>query len=111
MANVLKSLSPAVIDVTDAFVEYYQVPSATNFVVSMLHIANVTSSAATVSICLTGTSGTPTAANAILWDVSIAANDVLEILKGDVWPTGTELHIKASANSTITVKVSGIEQS
>jgi 2-keto-4-pentenoate hydratase len=78
----------------------------------MLHICNVTGSAQTLRLCLVPNGGTPTSANAILWDFSIAANDVQELLKGDIWQDGSgtaTLQAQASANTSVNIKLAGIE--
>jgi len=103
MANTLKPL--ATYQVTDSFSTVYTVPGATTFTVSMLHICNTSASAVTVRICIGGQA----VGNALMWDFSIAANDVVELLKGDMWLTGTTLQVKASLTNVVTLKLAGIE--
>ncbi len=110
MANTQKSVP--VTQLTTSMSTLYTLPSSTNFTVTMLHICNVTGSAATVRLCLVPNGGSPTAANAILWDFSIAANDVQELLKGDIWIDGAgpaTIQAQASANTSINIKLAGIE--
>jgi hypothetical protein len=89
MADVLKNI-PAQ-QLTTGFVDLYEVPVDTTFAVGMIHVANTTAS------------------NALLWDFTLNARDVIEFGKGDVWEEGYTLQGMSGTASAITVKVSGIE--
>ena len=103
MANSLKPV--AVYAITDSMTTVYTVPGATTFTVSMLHLCNTSASAVTVRVCIGGSSST----NALMWDYSIAAKDTVELLKGDMWATGTTLQVSASLTNVVTLKLAGIE--
>lgn len=109
MANALKPV--AVTQLTGSMATIYTVPALTTFTVSMLHLVNTTTAAATVRVCVVPTGGSALQSNAIMWDFSITANDVLEILKGDIWAAGTTLQASTGTASAINVKLSGIETS
>ena len=107
MANTLKAVD--VVQLTTSFSTVYTVPASTKFTVAMLHICNTTSGAVTIRVCVVPNAGSPSASNAILWDFSVAANDVLEIFKGDIWGVGVTLQALAASNTSINLKLSGIE--
>lgn len=109
MANSLKAVDVVQIAVSPTFTTVYTVPSATKFTVSMLHLCNTTSSPVTVRVCVVPNAGSPTAANAVMWDFSVAANDILELFKGDIWGAGVTLQANASAGTAVNIKLSGIE--
>lgn len=107
MANTLKAV--AALELTGTFQTVYTVPAVTKFTCAIIHIANTTSSAKTVQVCIVPSAGSPTAANALLWDFSIAANDFIEFGKGDIWLADATLQAKASASSAVVLKLAGIE--
>lgn len=109
MGNVLKAID--IVQLGTGFSTYYTVPGATKFTVSMLHLHNTTSSAVTVQVCAVPTAGSPTQATALLWNFSLLGNDVLEILKGDIWTPGTTLQALAGTGSAVNLKMAGIESS
>jgi hypothetical protein len=107
MANTLKPV--AVAELTAAFTTLYTVPGATKFTVGQLHLVNASPSAKTVRVCVVPSAGSPLQSNAILWDFSIAANDFIELAKGDIWDTGVTLQALASAGTSVNVKLAGVE--
>ena len=106
MANSLKCVN--IVQLGTSFSTIYTVPGSTNFTVSMLHLVN-TGSASTVDVCVVPSGGTAQQSNAIMWQQTITINDVLEILKGDIWNTGTTLQARAQTGSAINLKLAGIE--
>ncbi len=109
MANTLKPV--AVVELTAAFQTIYTVPASTSFTAAVLHLVNASGAAKTVDVCLVPAAGSPLQANAILWQFSIGANDFVELAKGDIWPTGSTLQARASAGTSVNLKLSGIESS
>lgn len=109
MGNVLKTVDVA--QLTGSFATIYTVPGATQFTVTMLHLVNTSGVVVTVRICLVPSAGSPTQSNALFWDFSLAANDVLEVLKGDIWAAGSTLQALAGTTAVINIKLSGIETS
>lgn len=107
MSNTLTST--VVTQLTTGFQTIYTVPGSTTFSLSQMHFCNTTNAPVTVRVCIVPSAGSPAQANAILWDYSIAANDILEIMKGDVWTTGVTCQALAGGGSAINMKVSGIQ--
>ena len=107
--NVLKTTG--VVALTSGVATVYTVPVSTFFTVAMLHLANTSGSAATVRIYLVPNAGSPSAANGIVWDLSIDANDVLEMMKGDIWTAGDTIQALCSPTGAVTLKLGGIETS
>jgi hypothetical protein len=78
-------------------------------VVSRIHLANTTGGAITVRICTVLPGGTPTQANALLWDYSIAANAYVEFGKDLVLLWGVSLQASASVGASVTLTFAGQE--
>lgn len=107
MANSLKCVN--ILALTTGFQTVYTVPAATTFTVSMLHLCN-TGSTSTVDVCVVPNGGSAGQSNAILWQFSnLTTNDVLEILKGDIWNTGTTLQARCQTGAAVNLKLAGIE--
>lgn len=99
MAATAKVLSRTTL--TDSSATLYTVPSATTTIVTNIALANITSSDATVDLLLDGVE--------LLKEVTVAANSTSIIdLKQVLVATDTIAGL-ASATSTITVHVSGVE--
>ena len=107
MTNTLRPVGVTAVS-DGSFTTVYTVPGSTTFTASMLHVCNTTVAVVTVRVCLVPPAGSPGTDNAILWDFSIAANDVLELLKGDIWAEGSTLQAKASS-AGVSLKLAGIE--
>lgn len=103
--NVLTAT--AVTQLTSSLSAVYTVPTGKTFTVAMIHLANTSNSSANVRLCLT--TGSAGQTNALMWDFPVAANDVLEVLKGDIWTTGMILSGYCLPTTTVNIKVSGIE--
>ena len=99
MAATAKVLSRTTL--TDSSATLYTVPSATTTIVTNIALANITGSDATVDLLLDGVE--------LLKEVTVAANSTSIIdLKQVLVATDTIAGL-ASATSTITVHVSGVE--
>jgi hypothetical protein len=77
--------------------------------VSNIHLSNTTNAAVTIDLCLCASPDPPTAANALLWQFSLGANDFLEFGEGLWLPPGSSLQGGASAGSAIALFLSGHE--
>jgi hypothetical protein len=75
------------------------------FLTDGLWAAEVSGSARTVSVCLVAPAGSPTAANAVAWQMAIGANvsDFIVGASGLLIPPGYTLQTNASANDTVNV--------
>lgn len=99
----------ATLPLTNAFQTLYQNNNVLSLTVSIFRITNVTAGAITVSMCYVPPGGTANAANAVIWDFSVPANNFIEFGKGDIIDPSVSIQAKASANNSITVKLSGIQ--
>lgn len=86
----------------------YTVPGATSAIVKEIVIANVTASAATLSISLVPSAGTAGDTNRIVKDVSFPANSVSTLDIMEVMNTGDFISIKQGTASAITTTISGV---
>jgi len=96
-----------VTQLTSSLSTLYTVPTGKTFTVAVIHLANTSTSSANVRICLT--TGSAAQANALLWDFQVAANDCVEVLKGDIWSSGMILSGYCLPTTTVNIKLSGIE--
>jgi hypothetical protein len=109
MALIQKRLfgpSAAVTSVTDSTAGRYLVPTATTAIVKQILFCNTSVSSATVRAAV-GT--TATAANRIISDLTIAANETVSFNCSLVIASGEKLFFTASA-VTVTITVTGIEE-
>jgi len=108
MANSLRPIAITILPAS-GLVPIYFTPHITTFTVSMIHISNVSSSGVNTRICLVPSGSAAAIGNALIWDISVPANDFIEFGKGDIYAAGYSLHGKASADNSINIKVAGIE--
>lgn len=73
---------------------------------SSVHISNQSGSAVTVSVCEVQGGGTASAANALLWDFEIPANEFIEFGEGIVIVARASLQAKASVADVVNMKIS-----
>lgn len=83
----------------------YTVPAGKTAIIKQLVVTNVTGSAATFSLYI----GSATAANALFSATSVAANDAIVINLSQVLNSTEILTALASANSTLNITISGVE--
>ena len=83
----------------------YTVPASKTAIIKQLVVTNVTGSAATFSLYI----GSATAANALFSATSVAANDAIVINLSQVLNSTEILTALASANSTLNITISGVE--
>lgn len=96
----------AVTTPTDSTAGRYLVPTATTTIIKQIVFCNTDSSAATVRAAI-GT--TATAANRIISDLSIAANETVTFNCNVVMTAAEKLFLVGSA-VTVTITVNGIEE-
>ena len=103
---------PAVaqLQVPGAFKAVYTVGYQVRLTVAVIHVANTTSNACTVSVCGYPTGGSATAATALLWACSIPPNDFLEFGQGLILPSGWTLAALGGTALAATITLSGITQ-
>ena len=98
--------SAAVTTATDTTAGRYLVPSATTTIVKQIILCNTASTSATVQVAV-GT--TATAANRIISDMTLAANETASFNASLVLATTEKLFFVASATS-VTITVNGVEE-
>lgn len=69
--------------------------------VTMLHLVNTTGVAATVTVCSVAPGGTASQDNALMWDFSIPANDMIEFGDGYWMASLWSLIAKCSVDGAI----------
>ena len=99
MAATAKALSRTTLTTSSSTL--YTVPSATTAIVTNIALANITTSDATVDLLLDSVE--------LLKEVTVAANSVTVIDLRQVLDAADTITGLASANTTITVHVSGVE--
>lgn len=110
MAIVMKQLAGGTI--TNAAATYYTAAAAVKARIDAFTVTNYSGSAATITIWLVPSGGSAADTNIIVKTRSIAAGASGRILEaiGQTLEGGGTLQMQASANSAITVAVSGVEQ-
>lgn len=108
MATTYKVLGQAApTDTNNANV--YTVPASTSAVVSTIHIANLTTSAATFRIYVRVNGTTAANANCIAYDVSLAANSLYAITTGLTLGAGDVITVRTSTADALAFSVFGQE--
>lgn len=97
----------AVTSATDDATGRYIVPSSTTTIVKQIILCNTAASSATVKVAV-GT--TATAANRIISDLSLSANETVSFNASLVMTAAEKLFFVASA-TTVTITVNGVEES
>jgi hypothetical protein len=87
----------------------YTVPSATSAVVSTIHIANVTNTAATARVFARIAGATAAAGNALAYDVSVAANSFVALTEGITLATTDIITVQTGTSNALTFTVFGSE--
>jgi hypothetical protein len=105
--KVLGQAAPA--DTNNA--NLYTVPANTSTIVSTLHIANVTGSAATFRVWVRIAGATAANANAIAMDVSLAANSIFAATEGITLAAGDIVTVRSSVANALTFTLFGAEVS
>lgn len=93
-----------------SFVTVHTVNNARWLLIENIHLANVSASAQTVQLCLVPVGATANAANALMYNFSIPANDFLEIGNGlRLGPSGL-VRGQANAANAIVCFLCGVEE-
>lgn len=103
--KVLGQSAPA--DTNNA--DLYTVPAATSAVVSTVHIANVTATAATARIFVRIAGAAAGVGNALAYDVSIAANSLFALSEGITLGAGDIISVRSSTGAALTFTTFGSE--
>lgn len=107
MANELKGVP--VILLTAAFQTVYTVPANTHFTVALIHLCNTLGASVPIRACLVPAAGSPTEANALLWDYglsAVAGGGILELGRGLIWNAGDTFQ---ALGDGVSLQLSGIE--
>jgi hypothetical protein len=86
----------------------YTVPAATSAVLSSISVCNTNGGAQTVRIHIVPSGGSESTTNAITYDLSISANNMLVLTMGITMATGDFIRIYASATN-ISFQCFGVE--
>lgn len=81
--------------------------------INMIHLVNTSAADVTVRLCfvpLTNPVTAPAAANAVLWDFNVPANDFLEFGEGDHLAAYTSIQALASVDNAINIRVAGVQE-
>lgn len=100
----------ATVQLDVGFTVVHQVYSVRYLMVTMLHLVNCTAAPITVQVCVVPSGGTPAQANALMWDFSLPANDLIEIGDGLLMAPGSSLQALASAGASVNLTFSGLEE-
>jgi hypothetical protein len=84
---------------TGTYATLYEVPSATEAVISSLVITNQSSSAITVRIGLDTTAGTPGDSEWLVYDAAIAGNDTVALTLGVTLDAAKFVRVSSSADT------------
>lgn len=87
----------------------YTVPTATETIISTLTITNVTGSTASARVWVRPNGATTAHANAILFDVPLAANSVAAFTLGLTMDATDIVTVRSSAGNTLTFQLFGSE--
>jgi hypothetical protein len=87
----------------------YSVPASTEAIVSTIAVCNTATAPATYRIGIMGSAGTPAAANWLVYDATVAANDTTFLTVGASLDASKFVRVSSSANTvTFTAFVSEI---
>lgn len=84
---------------TGTYATLYNVPSATQAVISTILICNTASAQATYRIGLDATAGTPGASEWLVYDAVVPANDTTALTLGVCLEAGKFIRVSSSANT------------
>lgn len=84
---------------TGTYATLYNTGASTTAVISSILVTNTAATAATYRIGIMGTAGTPAAANWVVYDASVAANDVVCLTLGITLGNSQFIRVSSSANT------------
>ncbi len=89
----------------------YTVPAATSAIISTISISNVTGSTATARVFVRVAGATAAVSNAIVYDVSIAANSTTAMTLGITMAATDVISVRSSTANALTFMAFGQENS
>jgi len=95
---------------TDAFQTVHTIYLNRNLTVAAIHVTNISAAAKKVRLCFVPPGNIPNAANAILWDFSVPANDFEELGQEILIPSEYTVQAMAEVASAVIVYFSGSEE-
>ena len=108
MATAYKVLGQSAPDNTSA-TTLYTVPSATSAVVSTLHVANVTGTAATATVYIRVAGATAADSNALFKSLSVPANSIYAFTEGITLATTDVITVQTGTANALTFMAFGSE--
>jgi hypothetical protein len=108
MANTYKVLAQAAPTGTTN-VDFYTVPSGTSTVVSTLRVANLTATAATLSIYVRVAGAAANAANTVAKDVTLAANSIYSATEGMTLAATDVITVQSGTANALSFNLFGSE--
>ena len=108
MANTYKILGQSA-PANTSNVDTYTVGAAKSAVISTIHIANVTGTAATARIFARIAGAAASVGNALAYDVSVAANSFVALTEGMTLAATDVLTVQSGTGSALTFTVFGNE--
>jgi hypothetical protein len=85
---------------TSTYATLYSTPASTVANISTIAICNTSSSSATYRIAIMSSAGTPAAANWLVYDSSVPANDTVFLTIGATLSPEKFIRVSSSANTT-----------
>jgi hypothetical protein len=95
---------------SDAFQVVHEVYLNRSFTVAAIHLTNISVAAKKVRLCFVPPGNVPNAANAILWDFSVAANGKEEFGQDILILSGYTVQAMAETASSVIIYFSGGEE-
>ena len=108
MASTLKKLAQAQFGIADAVV--YTAPAGTTTVITAIVLCNTDTSDRTFRLHQVDAAGSSSAANALFYDLAVAAKRTFMPPTGLILQAGQMLRGLASAATVVTISVFGIER-
>lgn len=108
MATVYKTLGQSAPSSTSN-ADLYTVPSATSAVISTIHVANTTGTAAAARIFIRVGGAAAAASNALVYDLSVPANGVYAFTEGITLATTDIITVRTATANALTFQAFGSE--
>lgn len=99
MAEVFKNAQVQGTASTGTYATLYNTTASTTAVISSLIVTNTSASTATYRVAIMASEGTPAAANWIVYDSTVAGNDMVAFNLGLTLGTSQYIRISSSANT------------
>lgn len=99
MATIYKNAQVQGTSGTTTYATLYNTSSTATAVISTIAVTNTASTSATYRIGIMGSAGTPAAANWVVYDATVAANDTVFITTGITLSASQYIRVSSSANT------------